>query len=69
MPDCTMVISTPDFASDSRLRLSNEPSDSMILSLIPFRASIFWYRSAIASKLLPLGPLLMVSVWGGAGRI
>ena len=53
-------------AVEDQQGLIKQPADSTIFSLMPLRASILLYRWAIVSKLLPFGPLLMVSVCGGA---
>src|SRR5579872_3641891 len=66
-PPWTKATSIPDLGSLIFFRLSSDPSEVTILSLMPLRAKIFLYFSAVFQKLLCSGPVAIVMVFGGAG--
>src|SRR5580658_4144564 len=67
MPDCTSAMSTAEPVSISRLRFCSEPSEASRCSSMPSRARIARSRSPILAKVLPAGPVLMLSSCGGGG--
>jgi hypothetical protein len=55
-------------APDPREAAFGETADSRISRFTRLRASILRYFSAVSRKVLPIGPLVIMMVSGGAGR-